>query len=176
MVIFPRFSLVLASFKLLSTTACMLRSAILRVFPWQVHENDHITQKKKKNKLQDRWAQHEYLIVGGDTNNVPDIAFDKRRLKPRVTPEIIEDMDPYFKFLHTNDLVDTYAEQYDPSLGPVVMTHKSSKGTSESRLDKWFHSTPLADFAWIDPSTYLVPTLVQMPLPHLSKQTTTLLN
>ena len=114
----------------------------------------HIARKGFWEFLQDRWAQHEYLIVGGDTNNVPDIAFDKRRLKPRVTPEIIEDMDPYFKFLHTNDLVDTYAEQYDPSLGPVVMTHKSSKGTSESRLDKWFHSTPLADFAWIDPSTH----------------------
>ena len=34
------------------------------------------------------------------------------------------------------------------------MTRKSSKATSESRLDRWFHSTPLSDFAWIDPCTH----------------------
>ena len=79
---------------------------------------------------------------------------DKRRLKPRTSPEVLEDMRPYYNFLYSNDLVDSYLEQYDPSLGPVVMTHKSSKATSESRLDRWFHSTSLSDFAWIDLCTH----------------------
>ena len=30
------------------------------------------------------------------------------------------------------------------------MTHRASTGTSETRLDKWFHSSPLDEFAWID--------------------------
>ena len=122
--------------------------------PGTVGIGSHIARKGFWNFLSSKWTHHEHLIVGGDTNNIPDLAFDKRRLKPRISPEVIEDMQPYYNFLHSNDLVDTYLEQYDPSLGPVVMTHKSSKATSESRLDRWFHSTPLSDFAWIDLCTH----------------------
>ena len=59
-------------------------------------------------------------------------------------------MESYFDFLASNDLYDTYTQQYDPQFGPVNMTHRSTTGKTESRLDKWFNSNSMMEYAWID--------------------------
>ena len=110
----------------------------------------HIAREGFWKSLTDKWAHYPNLLVGGDTNNTPDPNFDKRYLQPVLAPPTLENMDSYFDFLTSNDLYDTYTQQYDPQFGPVNMTHRSTTGKTESRLDKWFNSNSMMEYAWID--------------------------
>ena len=110
----------------------------------------HIAREGFWKSLIDKWAHYPNLLVGGDTNNTPDPNFDKRYLQPMLAPPTLENMESYFDFLTSNDLYDTYTQQYDPQFGPVNMTHRSTTGKTESRLDKWFNSNSMMEYAWID--------------------------
>ena len=52
-------------------------------------------------------------------------------------------------FVQQLDLCDTYMESYDETMGPVAMTHMSAAKTSYSRLDRFYHSSNLEDYAWV---------------------------
>ena len=52
-------------------------------------------------------------------------------------------------FIQQLDLCDTYMESYDETMGPVAMTDRSAAKTSYSRLDRFYHSSNLEDYAWV---------------------------
>ena len=67
--------------------------------------SSHIAREAFWNFLAHKWTHHKNLIVGGDTNNLPDPLFDRRILIPGTAHPPYEDMAPYHHFLNNNRII-----------------------------------------------------------------------
>ena len=121
----------------------------LKQKPQQLAHPDYIARKHFFNYLGAN-LNYEHNIVAGDFNNVPNPVLDKIFIVQPPANRVIENMDQFnTNFVQQLDLHDTYMESYDEVMGPVAMTHMSSAKTSYSRIDRFYHSTNLDDYAWV---------------------------
>ena len=120
----------------------------LKPKPQQLANPGHIARKHFFNHL-GVTLNHEHNIVAGDFNNIPNPDLDKIWITQPVAINL-ENMDHFSNnFVQQLDLLDTYMESYDEVMGPVAMTHRSYTKKSYSRLDRFYHSSSLDEYAWV---------------------------
>ena len=121
----------------------------LRPKPQQLAKPGHIARKHFFNYL-GATLNFEHNIVAGDFNNLPNPEIDKIWIAQPPAHNNAEDMDHFnTNFVQQLHLHDTYLESYDEVMGPVAMTHMSTAKTSYSRIDRFYHSSSLDDYAWV---------------------------